>query len=556
MMNGKTMRWKDPVHINFAGNPIGQSGVSPLEFFDSAVRSLQRWQTASHQTIHFDYWQGTDKAIYPTTGGHEGLSTLFYLSNADSPIHLAPNVLGITELWYQTQTGIIEEADIILNDRDFFFTIRPEDTSGSGGRPAQFTGDKMNVYIQNVMTHELGHAFGLSHTGMLQSTMLFMEAPEQAHLGCDDQIAISTLYPGIEPFHSGKLTGKIITETGDPVFGAQVVAISLERGTALSTAMTDHLGQYSFPHLEPDSYVLMAEPFFGGPEVLPTFYAELTLDTCPGGSSWSRTFLTGSDPFQLTQNAVRLHTETTAPTLTVRCKNSIRSSPAFLALDLSQENPKRLGIVDQLEPFSSKTYRLDRFAGTLRIHALSYSLYAPIRSHLLLTDLKGRPIPTSLQDPIYQGESGFTDYDTALTAENLAFGSYLLTVSAERLDINNYPAGSTSLDKVSFFILLGSGQPSGINTHGEDLPHHPRCQRTEEFSTYRSPAGPPRHTTPSLPPDSPPIGSCGTTQHKRSSEQAPPLSILGWLLPWMIILTESRFLIFLHRRMSTIKLKE
>src|SRR5205085_9974288 len=130
-----------------------------------------------------------------------------------------------------TTTGRILETDIVLNDLNFRFSTDPRDTSGygSGGPPGR-RGGMSKVFIENVLTHELGHALGLSHSGGLQSTMLFMESPEQAHLGCDEAVAVHALYGGYDS-KRGSLTGSVTSISGNPVFGAHVLAISRRRGT-------------------------------------------------------------------------------------------------------------------------------------------------------------------------------------------------------------------------------------------------------------------------------------------------------------------------------------
>ena len=92
-----------------------------------------------------------------------------------------------------TKTGEILETDILLNDRDFQFTLNPQDTSGYGsaaGASVYASSGKPKVFLENVITHELGHTFGFSHSNALQSSMLYMEAPDQAYLSCDDQTGV------------------------------------------------------------------------------------------------------------------------------------------------------------------------------------------------------------------------------------------------------------------------------------------------------------------------------------------------------------------------------
>ena len=231
------------------------------------MRGLQRWQAASSGRVSFDYWQGTNPKIYVPNSDYNGLSSIYFASNATRDPHLSPNVLGLTQVWYDTSTGQILETDVVLNDKNFHFTTNPQDTSGygSGGPSSNSRRGMNNVFIENVLTHELGHAFGLSHSGGLQSTMLFMESPEQAHLGCDEQVAIHALYPSRDAGSRGGITGDVVSDDGKPVFGAHVLAISRRRGTVLATALTNSSGHYRMSALEPGDYYLMVEPYYAGP---------------------------------------------------------------------------------------------------------------------------------------------------------------------------------------------------------------------------------------------------------------------------------------------------
>ena len=62
---------------------------------------------------------------------------------------------------YNVDSGILVDADIVINDRDFLW----DDTSTTNH-------EDVHVYdLQNTMTHELGHAIGLAHSDVEASTM-------------------------------------------------------------------------------------------------------------------------------------------------------------------------------------------------------------------------------------------------------------------------------------------------------------------------------------------------------------------------------------------------
>jgi hypothetical protein len=438
---GRAVRWPGMPHLNMAGNPANQTGFPDHLFRSAIVRSLQRWAHASAGAVEFDYWQGTDPRTYEPNSSFNGLSSIYFASNAGRDGQLSPSVLGLTQVWYNTDNGQILETDTVLNDRDFEFTSDPTDTSGYGSGGGQSGNARPKVYIENVVTHELGHAYGLSHSGNLQATMLFMESPEQAHLGCDEQIGIRALYAPVDGAR-GRITGTVVSEGGAPVFGAHVIAVSQSRGVALAAAVTDRQGRYSLQALEPGTYYLMAEPFYAGSQALPAFYASLNPNLC-GGQPYGRTLLTDGSGARLQGVSVGGgNGSTEAPALRARCPDRSSSSAVMATVaplstfDIGLQNGG-FGVADQLGFFGSSQYRLRGVSGRLEIHVLSYSLYSPIRPRVSLRDAAGNGVNAQVFDTVYRGDSGYVNYDSAVVAEGLPAGDYVLSVSSDPVTTTN-----------------------------------------------------------------------------------------------------------------------
>ncbi len=566
--NGIPVRWKKPVKLNLVGNPSNQSGLMPTDVFNAVVKSLQRWKFASSNAVNFDYWQGTDPQSFPANSTFNGVSSIYFVSQSTTPLELPNNVLGMTQVWYNTENGEIFETDIALNDTDFHFTNNPTDTSGFGSvsstSSTQADG-KSDVYIQNVITHELGHALGLSHSGGLQSTMLFTESPEQAHLGCDEMIAIHALYPTSDATLRGDLSGTVLSETGTPIFGAHVVAISQRRGTVLATALTDPSGHYSIHALETGHYFLMAEPFYAGPQALPIYYSKSNSSICSNNSPFMRGFLTENDSFTLFNTSVTASHMSIAPNLIVHCNNnptpeettfSTNTVPIPVAHTINT-NTNSFGTLDRISKTNTNYYRLPGISGHVEIHAMSYSLYSPLHPSLSLLTPNGSSVDTEVFDPIYRGDSGYINYDSAITAEELPYGDYLLKVSFTRLQANNYPGGPVSLDSLPFLLLTGS-----INEEKPTLsaliPTNGRCRTPEIFEPYSSPSGMPIHSPNQ--PESKGMGSCGAVQYKPPNEahqnsSSSTSNRIGWLLPWLLMGFAGRAAIRLHGNSHTVTLK-
>ena len=542
---GATVRWFGKAKLNLAGNPQNQSGLSPASIYASAVRGLQRWKQASGGGIDFDYWQGTDPGIYLPNSEYNGLSSFYFASNAKSDTHLSPNVLGLTQVWYNTSSGQILETDIVLNDRDFHFTENPTDTSGFGSGGPTFGGARPNVFIENVLTHELGHAFGLSHSAGLQSTMLFMESPEQAHLSCDEQTGIHALYASPDAGSRGSLSGQIISDAGGKVFGAHVLAISRHRGTVLASAITDRAGNYVIQGLEPGAYFLMAEPYYAGANALPAFYSGLNPFVCPGGEPFSRTAYVDSSGFNLQTVGVPAGGNSSVAPIQVHCHGNGSAAISSSSASSSASAPTiyngsgGVGIINRLNSKDS-FYRMGNVSGHVEIHALGFSLYSPVKLSLSLQDGSGNSVAFQSFDPVYVGDSGYVNYDSGLTADGLPPGDYYLRVSATSLSTPYFPAGTVALDSVQFAMITGSvneGDPALSGT----IPLNGRCRASEQFASYSSPPGnPPRG---SVDDGNGGVGFCGTVAARSDKINGPrPPSgpdagpnagaMIGWLLPW------------------------
>jgi hypothetical protein len=543
--SGAGVRWNGNAKLNLAGNPVNQVGLSEDDFFHAVVKGLQRWQAAADGTVSFDYWQGTDDSIYEPDSNFNGLSSIYFLSHTRGGGTLSPNILGLTQVWYNSNTGQILETDIVLNDVDFHFTTDPTDTSGYGSpsAPAGKPGGIPNVFIENVVTHELGHALGLSHAGGLQSTMLFMESPDQAHLSCDEQVGIHALYPSARDAQSGGIKGKVVTSSGAGVFGAHVVAISRTRGTALAAAMTDPSGNYSLNALEPGTYYLMAEPYYAGPQTLPSYYSRINAAICPSGALFSRTFLADASGYRLNGLTVESGRSVGAPQMIAECspmtKAQIGIADAPVANDPSIDGAG-FAIAARLPDTSGGVfYKVKELSGHVEIHALNFSLYSPIHGNISLLDANGRPVAAREYDRSYESESGYIDYDSYLVADGLEPGDYYVSFQGSPQSPSLYPAAPISLDANPFFVITGSvNEPAPL--FADTLPNTARCREDENFPDYKSPSGnPPRSQTDQS--SNSGVGFCATlSRNDRGSNggngSGPGAgAIVGWFVPWLLM---------------------
>jgi hypothetical protein len=188
-----------------------------------------------------------------------------------------------------TQLGQILDADIYFD---------PSDAQVTFATPAALPASPTAYDLQSVLTHELGHFLGFSHSA-IWSAMMYPYAPApgtfngirpttqqpDAPLGDDDRTGLRILYPDpADTVNVGTISGRILPAnplslplsppgvTG--VFGAHVVAVDQATGAVIAATIAGWScaapgpaqfdGTYQLDHLPVQrSYTVYAEPLDG-----------------------------------------------------------------------------------------------------------------------------------------------------------------------------------------------------------------------------------------------------------------------------------------------------
>jgi hypothetical protein len=196
-------------------------------------------------------------SVSPAAEG-DGISLVTVADTPENESFNADSTTARTRVFFNPETGAIDEADISIN---------PQPRSEEGASIQFSTDGTPGTYdLEATFTHEIGHLLGLDHSSVLASTMQARQAFNgmfglaaftERTLSEEDRQRIRNLYG--PPQHLCKIQGRVTDSSGGPSpYPVTVFAESLATGRVVASDVTEIDGSYTLANLTPGKYRVFA----------------------------------------------------------------------------------------------------------------------------------------------------------------------------------------------------------------------------------------------------------------------------------------------------------
>ncbi|MDQ6698776.1 MAG: matrixin family metalloprotease [Acidobacteriota bacterium] len=225
-------------------NADGQVFISSNSDATRALKSaIESWSSIPTSAVRFAPLETTTKVNDPSDGVN-----VFVFRDTPEIRSVIGSAVAIN-LYSVLPGGQIADTDILFSPTRRFSTTMAAGTYD----------------IESIAAHELGHALGANHSGILSATMFHATQPgqiSQRRLSADDTLFASVVYPAPGPNPFGTISGRLTMTDGSPFRGGLVTAIDAATGIAIGALSSLVDGSYSFQAPAGD-YFISAEPLGG-----------------------------------------------------------------------------------------------------------------------------------------------------------------------------------------------------------------------------------------------------------------------------------------------------
>ncbi|MBS1842172.1 MAG: matrixin family metalloprotease [Acidobacteria bacterium] len=259
--NSISLRW----NTSLSANPVtiltqDQTANGRLSEIEQVIQqSLGVWTGVSGTTLKPASIAPLVRVTSAASCGADGLNSICF---EQPDMAFTPGVLAFTRVvtadhtGEQLANGVASVSPGQILDADIFFN--PSDSNVVFATPAVLAANPKSYDLESILTHELGHFFGFSHSA-IWGAMMFPYAPGpgtfsgmrptaqalDAPLSDDDRTGLRVLYPDpTDTVHIGSIQGQILPANplslpASPpgvsgLFGTHVVAIDAASGNVVA----------------------------------------------------------------------------------------------------------------------------------------------------------------------------------------------------------------------------------------------------------------------------------------------------------------------------------
>jgi hypothetical protein len=261
---GISVQWSTALNTNpvtiVTQNQTASGRLTEIE--QTITQSLGVWTGVSGTLLLAGTFTPLTRTPMQNACGADGLNSICF---DQMDMAFTPGVLAFTRvitadvMGIQIGSGAISTEPGQILDADIYFS--PGDPNTTFATPQALPASPKAYDLESVLTHELGHFLGFSHSAVW-SAMMFPYAPApgtisgsrptaqqpDAPLADDDRTGLRVLYPDpADTLHQGSISGRITPAnplalppfppgvTG--VFGAQVVAVDNSTGAVIGATL-------------------------------------------------------------------------------------------------------------------------------------------------------------------------------------------------------------------------------------------------------------------------------------------------------------------------------
>ena len=254
------VRWSTALNSNpltiLTQNQTASGRLTEIE--QVIAQSLAAWSGVSGTTLVPATFTPLSRTATQTACGPDGVNSVCF-DQAD--MAFTPGVLAFTRVITTDRLGVQVGSSAIstqlgqILDADIYFN--PSDSNTAYATPLALAANPKAYDLESLLTHELGHFLGFSHSAVW-SAIMFPFAPAtgtfsgmrptaqqpDGPLSDDDRTGLRVLYPDpTDAVHQGVISGRVFPAnplalpasppgvTG--VFGAQVVAVDASTGAVV-----------------------------------------------------------------------------------------------------------------------------------------------------------------------------------------------------------------------------------------------------------------------------------------------------------------------------------